>query len=445
MTKKGFSIVEIVLAAALFAIFSVGAVGLVVQGLEANRLAAEQAIANQFAAEGLEMARAVRNQNFSGLSGFSGTNNTFEKYTRTIASTSVDADTYKITSTVSWAVKAGRNNSVVLNTYLTNWRKAIATIGNWANPNSLAGTLDLTGTQAGLKIAVSGSYAYVIRAISGGANFLVINISNPASPILAGSLTTTGTPADIFVAGNYAYLSTNDSNAELKIINITNPAAPSLASAFNLPGNTQTTGVYVLGTTAYLSRNASSQNEFYIINVSNPTSPSITGSLNLSASTNDVKVLGNYAFLATANTIQQLQVINITIPAAPTLAGSVQLGTVAATKLELATGLAVVSAGSNVYLVNISTPTTPSQTGVYAAGGAVNDLSLGNNNTYAFLATSNTASELQVLDISNPASPSLVGIYNDTGNYNVIAYDGSSDRVYAATSITTGEVRVIAP
>lgn len=155
--KKGFSVIEIILAAAVFVIFASGIAQAVVWGLSANRLGEEQTIANQFASEGIEAARSIKNQAFGNLVNsagtgvsqtggvwvFSGTNNQFgpgNKYTRVLKVEDVQRDgsgnivtsggtvdplTKKITSTVTWNASPSRVNSVVLSTYLTNWRLAI--------------------------------------------------------------------------------------------------------------------------------------------------------------------------------------------------------------------------------------------------------------------------------------------------------------------------------
>jgi len=152
--QKGFSVIEIILAAALFLIFSGGAIIVVLQGFDANRTATEMIVANQYAIEGLEAVRSIGDQSYSNLtlsSGtglvrsasntwtFSGTNNQFgpnNKYTRVITITAVnrdasgnivssggtlDANTKKITATVTWTHTSARIDSVVQTTYLTNW------------------------------------------------------------------------------------------------------------------------------------------------------------------------------------------------------------------------------------------------------------------------------------------------------------------------------------
>lgn len=154
--QYGFSVVEVMLAVALFMIFATGMVGAVLHGLDNNRLSGEQTIANQYAAEGVEAARSIRNQTYANLvnsSGtgvvitggvwtLSGTNNIYDKYTRVLTVSNVqrdsngnivtsggtfDANTKKVVSTVSWNVNSARTNSVTLTTYLTNWKADIST------------------------------------------------------------------------------------------------------------------------------------------------------------------------------------------------------------------------------------------------------------------------------------------------------------------------------
>src|SRR5882724_1903364 len=152
--QKGFLVIEVMIAAALFVIFSSGIIAVVLQAFDGNRLGSEETTANQYAAEGLEAVRSIKNQSFSNLvsttsaglmqSGgvwtVNGISNSFGKYTRVISISAVlrdgsgnivssggstDSATKKVTSTVSWKVNAARNDSVILSTYLTNWRSLI--------------------------------------------------------------------------------------------------------------------------------------------------------------------------------------------------------------------------------------------------------------------------------------------------------------------------------
>src|SRR3989338_11104100 len=164
-TKLGVSVIELVLVTALFAIFAPAAVTTVVQTLRANRLGSEQTVATQFASEGIDAARSIKNQDFANLVnsactgvvrtgsnvwGFGGSNNTLfhntgDNYIRVITVSdvlrdgsgnivasggTVDPDSKKITSTVSWKVTPSRADSVIFVSYFTNWKKPIITAVN---------------------------------------------------------------------------------------------------------------------------------------------------------------------------------------------------------------------------------------------------------------------------------------------------------------------------
>lgn len=163
--KNGFSVLEVILAVAIFITFSTGAIAVVVQGYNANRLGTENTVASQFASEGIEAVKSIKNQGFANLVNTTGcgltrnasnvwafqttcTNNTLihnsgENYTRLIKVEDVnrdangnivagggtlDPDTKKITSTVTWNFNSARPETTELVTYLSDWKKPI--VGN---------------------------------------------------------------------------------------------------------------------------------------------------------------------------------------------------------------------------------------------------------------------------------------------------------------------------
>jgi Tfp pilus assembly protein PilV len=166
-TKKGMSVIEIILASGLFVIVATSIVTLLAQSYGSNRLSNEQTIANQYAAEGLEAVRNIRDQSYalltvssgtgvavsSGTWALSGTSTAFDKYTRIISISTVNRDgsgnvsstgtldpnTKKVVSTVTWSASPSRVDSVVQTTYLTNWRATLsaATSTPWYNASWL--------------------------------------------------------------------------------------------------------------------------------------------------------------------------------------------------------------------------------------------------------------------------------------------------------------------
>jgi Tfp pilus assembly protein PilV len=155
MKQLGFALIEVILATSLLAVFATGITMSVVSGLNLNRSSQEQTIANQYAIEGMEAIRSIRNQNYASLTtqvqGVVANNgvwtattsaNVFDKYTRIIAieevlrdvqgnivtsSGTLDPDIKRVTVNVNWNAGGARNLSTSLTSYLANWKITTAT------------------------------------------------------------------------------------------------------------------------------------------------------------------------------------------------------------------------------------------------------------------------------------------------------------------------------
>jgi hypothetical protein len=68
----------------------------------------------------------------------------------------------------------------------------------------------------------------------------VIDISNPASPVILGSISTPGIAYGVAVAGSYAYVA--DGSGGLQVVNIADPASPAIVGSVNTPGSAQDVG-----------------------------------------------------------------------------------------------------------------------------------------------------------------------------------------------------------
>lgn len=107
-------------------------------------------------------------------------------------------------------------------------------------------------------VYVSGNYAYV----SGGAGSVtVIDVSNPTSPLITGYIEDPilgvypfmGGAYSIHVVGKYAYVSGTDTNA-LIVVDISNPMSPKIAgSLVNLTYMKGAYLLYVSGKYAYVA------------------------------------------------------------------------------------------------------------------------------------------------------------------------------------------------
>src|SRR3989344_1955157 len=152
-SERGFGMIELIIAMAIFMLVATGGVTAVLQAFNVNRLGKEEAFANLYAQEGIEGVLSIKNRDFSNLSegtfglsssggqwNFSGPFDTNDKYRREVtiaqgqrdgsgsivdSGGTVDSDLFKITSNVTWNFSPTRINSVDLVTYLTQWDKSI--------------------------------------------------------------------------------------------------------------------------------------------------------------------------------------------------------------------------------------------------------------------------------------------------------------------------------
>ncbi|MEZ6255256.1 MAG: prepilin-type N-terminal cleavage/methylation domain-containing protein [Patescibacteria group bacterium] len=313
---------------------------------------------------------------------------------------------------------------------------ATGTATSWANPANV-GTFSGDGTGDGKKFTIIGNYGYLTQETTSGHEFTIIDATNPIALTKISGVEIGNIVYDMVIDGNYAYLATGVNNAELTIINITNKNAPTIVGTRDLGNNNDAFAIAKSGNFVYVAKDSSGGSaEMYVVNVTNPALPLEVGSYENGADVNDIKIEGNYAYLATDNL--ETVILNITVPAAPTLAGFYD-------SAGGANGESIVVSGSYAYLglasgtgndfeiVNISNQASPTLVGGYDVGGTVTGINIIGN--YAFLSTSNGSAEFTALNISNLASPSLVGTFNlDTsddifvqGNYAYMVNNNSNE------------------
>lgn len=457
-SKSGFSLVEVILASAVFMLVVTALIGAYLYGQEATALAGNRARAVMLAQEGLEAVRNMRDFDFTNLAdgtyglstagnqwSFLGSQDISDMFTRQIIISSLDLTRRSITANVSWQQNPQRTGLISLTSRLTDW--LANGIGDWANPLQAA-SIDITGGSDGRKIQVQGNYIYMVRN-GGSPNFSIIDVTNPASPILVpgGSLTLAGTPTNIALSGNFAYVSSTNDTQELQIINISVPSAPFVAGTFNAPGVADANGVYVNGTTVYLVRASSVADEFVIVNAAVPSFSVPVGSLNLAATGNEVVVSGNFAYVASNSDSQELQVIDITFPTLPTPATSLNLpGTTNAITIAITGTTVLLGQGSLLYTINAL---TSSILGSVSTLDTLNDIALtiANFDTYVYLATSADNNEFQVADISILSAPVILGSVDVATNSNLlgIAYDDTLNRAFGVGASNSEEFLVFVP
>ncbi len=221
--QAGFSVLEVILAAAIFVTFATAAVVVVISGIDNNRLGGEMTVANQFNTEGMEAVRSIKNQDFSNISGLasgyctsgagvnisggvwalkgSGTSDNLDsRYSRVIKVCDVqrlngdivtsggtnDPNTKKVTVTTNWNFTSARPESVEFTDYLTNWKARVG--GPIMMAYSKTTSIPFYRTWDGVAWSAEGS----AWGVGGNINYVVLKSARTKTEAVLGTLDANG-------------------------------------------------------------------------------------------------------------------------------------------------------------------------------------------------------------------------------------------------------------
>ncbi len=135
-------------------------------------------------------------------------------------------------------------------------------ISNTSNP-VLLGSLSEFSESDFVPLVVEGGYAYITNSIFGNWGLNIIDISDPANPLEVGSgFVSFGTVKDIVLAGEYAFLATNDG---LVVVEISDPLAPFRIQEVSPAG---LNSIVIAGNYAYCTRGNA---EIAVFDITDPT------------------------------------------------------------------------------------------------------------------------------------------------------------------------------
>ena len=291
----------------------------------------------------------------------------------------------------------------------------------------------------GYDIAVSGNYAFVADVNQSG--LLILDITNPAVPVMTGFYKTNGDPSEVAVSGNYAYI-VSSSSGLVDMVDVSDKTKPELAGRYEMSNGLQgitvsgecvyltggssiailnpngyfgcegicylegiPTHVAVSGNYAYVCNNGSSgtyMSGLNVINISNPSNPVAAAYTNSFMYTpRDIAVSGNYAYMADYN---KLVIIDIRNPSASDWNPPVYTrSTNEIYGIAVAGNYVYTCAGSNGLLIhsfNQASPDNPVPAGTYNTAGDARGVAVSGN--YAYIADGSNG--LVVVDISNPVT-----------------------------------------
>ncbi|HPF98784.1 MAG TPA: DUF2271 domain-containing protein [Kiritimatiellia bacterium] len=279
---------------------------------------------------------------------------------------------------------------------------------NVATPSAptLSGSLNL-GAFSG-SIAATGSVAYVA---AGDAGLLTINLAGPSvahtNATADAALAVTLAGSSVTIASSYAGVQTFD---------VSSPLAPSLQGTY--PAGYRVSDVAVNGPLAYI---AAGERGLQIFSISNAAMPVALGSVLGIGNARSIGLSGGLAVVGDG--ISGARVVSVTNPAAPYI-----LGTFTSTNLVFVRSAAVsgsraaVTDGRHILLLDLSSPSLPTQLGEYLSDGYVFDLAMNANHVFAAAG----GDGLRILSV--PAL-SPVGLYDTAGMAVAVTLDGTKAHV----------------
>lgn len=333
--------------------------------------------------------------------------------------------------------------------------------GDWCNPTLLITSVDLT--RQGVPTAVSaydnGADLTVVTGTGGNASgptFVKTLLTSGASPSATFKGEFDNSKANgVFADGNYGFIATTSNSEEIQILDLTQYSNPptntkySKVGSFNAPGNTQGDSIFVSGIKGYMA----AADKFYIFDLSSHTGSRTQlnpTAVTLSGTGKKINVVGNYAYVVTNATSNQLQIIDVTTPASASIAASLTLGSQAGVDLSMnssGTRAYVVTNYSatqqELYIVNTTNkfaPVTITGTGFNTSGMTPKGVSVVTGNRVIIVGTGGTY-QYEVVDISTETSPGLCGnghLAISGGAYAVSSVLQQSNG-YAYSYIATGD------
>ncbi len=485
--KKGFSIVEVLLAMAIFTIFATGIFYLSLDTIQRDTKINLNTEALLYAKEGIEAVRNIRDKDYllltngdyglylnagnwefiaapEDINGFYERTITIEDVYRNelgeidTEGTYLDPETKKITSEVVWYQKGIIPKSVSLVTYLSNWTGDdwIQTTCDEFNGGAFENTevtlttsppdnncgVVLTTSEVGstffssvnvgkhgTDVDVEGNYAYLaVNNVSKG--LAIINVSNPSSPVITKEINIGQKGRYVEKEGNYVHMGVQSWLLGWAMVNVSNPSTAYWYFSWPMGGygNKPT----VSGDTLFMGINTDYW-AFQVYDISGGLLPFplLMDMYNFNSAVHVIELNGNYAYVGTDEDDEGLIVMNVSNPYNVTEVSSLDVGEEvnAITFLGSLAFIATEESTNSLHVVDISNPANPEILTSLNVGGEIQDLVISGN--YLYAAVDTVGSGLAAVNISNPFSPYLV--YNMDVQGKGTGIDADTNYVYVST------------
>ncbi|VAX29495.1 Alkaline phosphatase [hydrothermal vent metagenome] len=294
-------------------------------------------------------------------------------------------------------------NSQILSQVPNTVNEDISLIGRWNNNWCIA-------------VAVNGTVSYH----STNDTLEIVDFSNPTSPVELKKMdfsSSTSEITDIFLSGNYAFVTTAWDG--LHIVDITDPAGTAEVGFY--AGVDITESVFVSGNYAYVSEAGSG---LYIVDISTPSNPVEVGHFRNDNEVKGTFVSGNYAYVA--NGSAGLIILDISNPSNPVQVGSFFTGGFSF-NVVVKESYAYIADGSDLYIIDVSDPSNPVDVGYLGTGGYFMDIAVSGNCAYI----ADGSAGLCIVDVSDFSDLNEDALFDTEGYVQRIAVNGNI--VYVAS------------
>ena len=361
-TEKGQLIIELLIAFGLSSILFPALLTGFISGTRGREVYEQRLRAMALMREGEEVVRMVREKSWNAfavngtfypkveggewtLSTLSG-DGTVNGFTRTVEIsdvTPIDPSKKQAEITVSWPGLFIRSVSSKL--IVTRWANAVESLtaegeltqqgfGDWCNPSESITTVDLS--RQGVPTAVwafemGGGAGNRVFAGTGenasGPGFTNTKIEGNDPPVATPVGDFNGSPQvkvnGVYGDGNYAYLTTDRTNAEVLILDLNQFSGPSEyqdVGYFNSPGSVNGISVASSGTVGYMTAGSN----FYAFDLTTKTGsrPQIGSAVTLAGNGVKIYIVGSFAYVVISGSETKIQIVNLS---SMTIAGSVTL------------------------------------------------------------------------------------------------------------------------
>jgi len=260
-------------------------------------------------------------------------------------------------------------------------------------------------------VAIAGDRAYVVD-LEGG--LAILDVGDPRAPAPLGTISLPGRPEVVAASGTFVYVAGDwyvdpDTGEEigtgwLGVVDVSEPAAPVLIGSLEF-GHDPPVGIAVAGSHVYVATRFVG---LRIFDVRDPSAPLPVGVFITQA--NDVAVSGGYAFVAAG--WRGLQIVDVSDPRSPFLVSTFDTPTYLVAGVAVSGTTAFVTCngeylglGYLLLVIDVSDPALPWLRGSVSGLGYAIDLAVAADVAYV----TGRSIGLDVLDVHDPDAPGRIG------------------------------------